>query len=99
MVNFLGFIAGPLRDAGYRQSLRPVGACITAFGYFTVTICEAHWEITLAQTLLTGFGAMLWDCSVSYHVALLEGDLDRVGAKNESNSGQNTQLTHYYCVF
>ena len=56
---FFGFLAGPLWDAGYCQSLMLVGTCITVFGYMMVSICDKYWQVMLAQGVLTGFGSCL----------------------------------------
>lgn len=54
---FFGFLAGPLWDAGYCRALIIGGACLTALGYFMVSICDQYWQVMLAQGLLTGFGS------------------------------------------
>lgn len=54
---FFGFLAGPLWDAGHGRSLIFGGTCLTAFGYFMVSICDQYWQVMLAQGLLAGFGS------------------------------------------
>lgn len=56
---FFGFLAGPLWDAGYCKSLIISGTAIIAFGYFMVSICDAYWQVMLAQGVLIGFGSAL----------------------------------------
>lgn len=57
MLIFFGFLAGPLWDAGYGRFLILGGTCLTALGYFMVSICDQYWQVMLAQGLLTGFGS------------------------------------------
>lgn len=54
---FFGFLAGPLWDAGYCHSLIFGGTCMTAFGFFMVSISNSYWQVMLAQGLVTGFGS------------------------------------------
>ena len=56
---FGGFLAGPLWDAGYCQSLLLAGTSITVFGYMMVSICDRYWQVMLAQGVLTGCGSCM----------------------------------------
>ena len=57
MLLLVGFLAGPIWDSGYGRTLIFVGACLTALGYFMVSICDQYWQVMLAQGILTGFGS------------------------------------------
>jgi MFS family permease len=59
LIVFFGFLAGPLWDAGYCHALIAGGTAVTAFGYFMVSICDAYWQVMLAQGIVVGFGACL----------------------------------------
>jgi MFS family permease len=49
-------IVGPIYDAGHCRILLVVGTFLSALGLFMTSICEAYWQLVVAQGLVTGLG-------------------------------------------
>ncbi|KAI0169581.1 major facilitator superfamily domain-containing protein [Hypoxylon sp. FL1284] len=53
---FLGFLAGPLYDAGYARHLLSVGSVLIVVGAVCQSFCSSLWQLLLAQGLCIGIG-------------------------------------------
>lgn len=53
---FLGFLAGPLYDAGYSRHLLSCGSVLIVGGTIAQSFCAEFWQLLLAQGLCIGIG-------------------------------------------
>ncbi|KAK8085441.1 hypothetical protein PG997_006712 [Apiospora hydei] len=53
---FLGFLAGPLYDAGYARHLLVAGSALIVVGTICQSFCSTLWQLLLAQGLCIGIG-------------------------------------------
>ncbi|KAK8099834.1 major facilitator superfamily domain-containing protein [Apiospora kogelbergensis] len=53
---FLGFLTGPLYDAGYARHLLTAGSVLIVGGTLAQSFCSALWQLLLAQGLCVGVG-------------------------------------------
>ncbi|KAF7189815.1 MFS-type transporter dbaD [Pseudocercospora fuligena] len=53
---FLGFLAGPLYDAGYSRHLLSCGTLLIVVGTIAQSFCTQLWQLLLAQGLCIGLG-------------------------------------------
>ncbi|KAK8044135.1 monocarboxylate [Apiospora rasikravindrae] len=53
---FLGFLAGPLYDAGYARHLLVTGSTLIVVGAICQSFCSTLWQLLLAQGLCIGIG-------------------------------------------
>lgn len=53
---FLGFLAGPLYDAGYSRHLLFCGSTLIIGGMVAQSFCSQYWQLLLAQGLCIGTG-------------------------------------------
>ncbi|KXT13483.1 hypothetical protein AC579_8629 [Pseudocercospora musae] len=53
---FLGFLAGPLYDAGYSRHLLSCGSLLIVVGTIAQSFCTQLWQLLLAQGLCIGLG-------------------------------------------
>lgn len=53
---FLGFLAGPLYDAGYARHLLAAGSALVVVGTAAQSFCATLWQLLLAQGLCVGVG-------------------------------------------
>ncbi|ETS82739.1 hypothetical protein PFICI_04615 [Pestalotiopsis fici W106-1] len=56
-IMFLGFITGPVYDAGYFYHLLLVGSFLVTFGHMMLSLCTVFWQVLLAQSFCIGLGA------------------------------------------
>ncbi|KAK7423360.1 hypothetical protein QQX98_001151 [Neonectria punicea] len=54
---FLGFIVGPIYDAGYFRQLLAVGSLLIVIGTVLQSLCHNLWQFVLTQGVLVGMGA------------------------------------------
>ncbi|KAK7697609.1 hypothetical protein SLS64_013348 [Diaporthe eres] len=53
---FLGFVTGPIYDAGYYRYLLGAGSLLVVFGTLMQSICTEFWQLLLAQGFCIGAG-------------------------------------------
>lgn len=53
---FLGFIVGPIYDAGFFRYLLSGGSFLIILGTVLQSLCKHYWQYLLAQGLLIGLG-------------------------------------------
>lgn len=53
---FLGFVTGPIYDAGYYRYLLGAGSLLVVFGTLMQSICSEFWQLLLAQGFCIGIG-------------------------------------------
>lgn len=53
---FLGFVTGPIYDAGYYRYLLGAGSLLVVFGTLMQSICSEFWQLLLAQGFCIGAG-------------------------------------------
>lgn len=53
---FLGFVTGPVYDAGYYRYLLGAGSLLVVFGTLMQSICSEFWQLLLAQGFCIGAG-------------------------------------------
>lgn len=53
---FLGFVTGPIYDAGYYRYLLGAGSLLILFGTLMQSICSEFWQLLLAQGFCIGIG-------------------------------------------
>lgn len=53
----IGVATGPIYDAGYFRTLVFVGSFFTVFGMMMLSLCDAYWQVVLAQALCVGLGS------------------------------------------
>ena len=56
---FVGFLTGPLFDAGYLRSMLVTGVLLTCFGLMMTSLCNEYYQLLLAQGFVTGIGSGL----------------------------------------
>lgn len=49
-------IAGPIVDTGHLKSLLALGSLLTVLGMFMTSLCNAYWQVFLAQAVIMGLG-------------------------------------------
>ncbi|KAH7137200.1 FAD binding domain-containing protein [Dactylonectria estremocensis] len=54
---FLGFVVGPLYDAGYFRHLLTAGSLLIVVGTVLQSLCHSLWQFILTQGVLVGVGA------------------------------------------
>ncbi|OMP84233.1 putative transporter MCH4 [Diplodia seriata] len=52
----ISVFVGPLYDAGHCKALLLTGTFLVTFGFMMTSICEAYWQILLAQGICMGLG-------------------------------------------
>ncbi|EAS31604.3 uncharacterized protein CIMG_07083 [Coccidioides immitis RS] len=57
MVLLAGILVGPFYDRGYLRPLLLVGTFGLVFGHMMLSICNAYWQVLLAQGFCIGIGA------------------------------------------
>lgn len=53
---FLGFLAGPIYDAGYSRHLLSSGSLLIVGGTVGQSFCSQYWQLLVAQGLCVGIG-------------------------------------------
>ncbi|OAA55031.1 Major facilitator superfamily domain, general substrate transporter [Niveomyces insectorum RCEF 264] len=56
LLMLVGFLAGPLYDAGFFRHLIVGGMALIVFGQFMTSLCTAYWQLVLAQGVAVGVG-------------------------------------------
>lgn len=64
---FLGFITGPIYDAGYFRYLLITGTFFVTLGTLTQSFCIQYWQLLLAQGVAIGIGC---GCFIILSVAI-----------------------------
>lgn len=54
---FLGFVVGPIYDAGYFRHLLAAGSLLIVVGTVLQSLCSSLWQLILTQGVLVGVGA------------------------------------------
>lgn len=51
-----GLFAGPIYDRGHLRTLLLVGGFMIVFGHMMLSLCNAYWQVVLAQGVVVGIG-------------------------------------------
>ncbi|QIW95961.1 hypothetical protein AMS68_001479 [Peltaster fructicola] len=58
-IMFVGFLSGPVFDAGHLRPLLIGGSFLIVFGHMMLSLCHAYWQVLLAQGFAIGLGSGL----------------------------------------
>ncbi|GAP91334.1 putative FAD monooxygenase [Rosellinia necatrix] len=64
---FLGFVTGPIYDAGYFRYLLTAGSFFVTLGTLSQSFCTQYWQLLLAQGVAVGIGC---GCFIILSVAI-----------------------------
>lgn len=53
---FLGFIVGPIYDAGHFRALLTTGSLLLVLGAVLQSLCTQYWQFILTQGVMVGIG-------------------------------------------
>ena len=56
MLLMTGLVAGPVYDRGYLRTLITLGSFMVVFGHMMLSLCNAYWQVVIAQGLVIGIG-------------------------------------------
>ena len=56
MLMFVGIFVGPIYDRGHLRFLLIFGSFMVVFGHMMISICNAYWQVVLAQGFVIGIG-------------------------------------------